>query len=76
MENVEWFINDPEKKLGDKYIIFKRLLIEAKNDTTFKATLDAINHFKRLSDLILFSQAISELKFKQSWDISWIFMFF
>ena len=33
------------KKLGDKYIIFKRLLIEAKNDTTFKATLDAINHF-------------------------------
>ena len=57
-KTLDDFINDPEKKLEDKYIIFRRLLIEAKNDTTFKATLDAINHFKKIMglDFILISQ--------------------
>ena len=40
------FIIEPEINLLDKYILFRKLLIKAYDDSTFKRTLKAIQHFK------------------------------
>ena len=51
-ENYEAWISlnnfyiEPEINLLDKYILFRKLLIKAYNDSTFKTTLKAIHHFK------------------------------
>ena len=51
-ENYEAWISlnnfyiEPEINLLDKYILFRKLLIKAYKDSTFKTTLEAIQHFK------------------------------
>ena len=40
------FIIVPEMNLIDKYILFRKLLIKAYKDSTFKTTLEAIQYFK------------------------------
>ena len=40
------YIIVPEMNLLDKYILFRKLLIKAYDDSTFKTTLKAIHHFK------------------------------
>ena len=59
-ESLYTFINDPEK-LQDKYIMFRRLLIKAKNDYTFKVTMNVIDHFKKIigfDDFVLIAQCV------------------
>merc|ERR1712002_376008 len=59
-ESLYTFINGPEK-LQDKYIMFRRLLIFAKNDYTFKVTMNVIDHFKKIigfDDFVLIAQCV------------------